>query len=143
MQITCGQPPAAIDRLAGATVGATGVRQNLKRGLRQRIVESVAAQPAFGQIDLLHAERRELVLHRDLSRQQRTESMTLAAQVDQRLEERHHSAALGIQRLAASDVRRERHPQFALAGKLCGVQFGVAAGQPDRVAVGQCRIGER
>ena len=73
----------------------------------------MAAQRAFGQRRFLMAERREARLHAHRSRQQAGHAVGAACGVDERLEQRHHAAALGEQRLAGGDMGGERVPEIA------------------------------
>ena len=88
----------------------------------------MAAQGAFRQFDLLQTQRGQAFLHCHLPWHQATNSMCLPAKVDQRIEQRHHAAAFGEQRLAGVDVGRQRGPQPMIIGQCFGMQFGVAAG---------------
>ena len=76
----------------------------------------MAAQGAFRQFDLLQTKRGQAFLHCHLPWQQASYSMGLPTKVDQRIEQRHHSAAFGEQRLAGVDMGRERSPQVMIIG---------------------------
>ena len=65
----------------------------------------MSAQHAFGQHDFLHAKAGQPLLHDDLAGQQAGERRFVAIHAGHRLEQRHHAAALGEQRLAGINVR--------------------------------------
>ena len=69
--------------------------------------------------------------------------MPLPGLVGDSVEQAHHAAAFGEQRLAGIDVGGERLPQRRLRREPLAVQFGITTRQPDRVALGQGVTGER
>jgi hypothetical protein len=106
-------------------------------------VESVAAQGAAGHRQLLRAQAGQQLLHADLAAQHTPLCMALAVQRDQRVKQRHHAAALGPHGFARGDVRGQAVPQRGVGRNGGRVQFGVAAGNPQCVAGGYRRIGQR
>lgn len=98
------------------------------------MVESVAAQDAFGQFDPLRAECGETFAHHRPTGQQAEHRVTPPVEISQTFKQRHHAAAFGEQRLAGLDMRRELLRQIVTRRESFGMQFWIAAGQPDGIA---------
>ena len=127
---------ALAPRAAGRGRGAAHGRQ---RRVAHRIVKAVAAQRRrVGRSRPgLHAQAGQLFLHGRATRQQAPHCVRGTVRRDQLFEQRHHAAAFGPDRLAVGGVPVQGAPQIRARGQRGGVQLGVAAGQPQRVAFGQ------
>jgi hypothetical protein len=90
--------------------------------------------------ELLRAEAGQALLHGHAAGQQAPEAVDvwrargIGVLRGQLVEQRHHAAALGPDRLACRGMRRQRVAHGRAGGQRLGMQLGVAAGQPDRVA---------
>lgn len=132
-----------IKRLATISLygraGATAAREHRHGRLQPCVVKGMAAQQASIECQLLHAQTAEPALHHNLTGQQPPHGLGAAVQGGHTIAQRQHAAALGPDRLALGHMLGYAVAQLPVLMQGWGVQFRIAAGQPDRIA-GRQRI---
>ena len=81
-------------------------------------------------------KRGEARLHDDAAGEKGGHRVCCALRVGECVEQGHHAAAFGEQGFASGDVGGELGKEFMALREYGGVQLGIAAGQPERVARG-------
>ena len=107
------------------------------------MVKGMAAQHALAPVQLLAAQRHQSRLQLYRARQQIPERVPAAILQRDRCHQQQHAAAFGPDRLAGGDVGGHAVACTRGAGQRVGMQFRVAAGQPEGIACWQWFIGQR
>src|SRR5438477_2664426 len=100
MNVGRGQSLMPEDCLALTTALCPSAQRRRQRRAQAGMMEAVAAKLAVLEIHRLQSERLQARLHMRFPRQESRHRVPAALKIDQMLEQKHHAAAFGQQRLA-------------------------------------------
>ena len=136
MNVGRGQPLVPEDCLPLTTALRPSAQRGRKQRAQARMMEAVAAKLAVLKIHRLQSERLQARLHMGFPRQESNHRVLATLKIDQMLEEKHHAAAFGQQRLAGFHMCAKRAVHSMRCGQTFRVQLRIPSGQVDGIGRG-------
>ena len=137
MDIARAQRSVHEQRFGASAVGIAGLGEGREIGLDPRIMKAVPAQSAARPWAFLQAEPAEARLHDRATGQEPRHNVGLPVDRLQLLRTDHHAPAFGQNRLAPFVMGPQLIQKRAIVRQRFGMEFGITAGEPERIEIGQ------